>query len=384
MSGYFDFNATTPLSEPAREAWLEAARRNWHNPSSLYREAGEAARRLEDARVELAEMLGEDVDPNRVVFNSGATEANNALLAYVAGARPGRVLVGAIEHPCVTDPARALLGERFVELPVDAQGVVQPETLTRAIASAGKVALVSVMAANNECGVLQPWRAIRSACAANGVWYHCDAAQWLGKLPAHGLGDCDFLTGSAHKFGGPKGVGFLVVPEDADDFHSLLGGPQQERRRAGTENLPGVMAMLAALRALEPRLTDVGARVLADRRLFENRLRERLPGTRILATDAERLWNTVMFVLPEHSNLKWLTRLSRRGFCVSTGSACSAGRDHPSRVLLALGESYEAMGRVLRVSAGWETRSEDWDGLLTALETIAGELGSTTNVRTKS
>ncbi|MEZ5330002.1 MAG: aminotransferase class V-fold PLP-dependent enzyme [Verrucomicrobiales bacterium] len=244
VQGYFDYNATTPLSATAAEAWSTASRSHWHNASSLYREAAVVHQLLDDMRCELADLVECD-EPDRVIFNSGATEANNAVLSHIARTTTGKVAASAIEHPCVADCARALLGDRLIELPVDRSGVLELDALSACLSEQRDIALVSIMAANNECGTLQPWKEALQLCKQHGVPYHCDAAQWIGKLPARGLGECDYLTGSAHKFGGPKGTGFLIIPEDDRRFRSLIGGPQQEERRAGTENYPAVAAMLA-------------------------------------------------------------------------------------------------------------------------------------------
>ncbi len=374
--GYFDYNATTPMGAASREAWLAAAERHWHNPSSLYREAGAARRVLEDLRAELADGCGID-EPGRIVFTSGATEANNAVVRHLATAVSGSVAVSAIEHPCVAAAVDAWLDPaRIWRLPVDpGTGAVAAAGVAAAIAS-GRVGAVSVMAANNETGALQPWREIAELCRDAGVAYHCDAAQWVGKLPAEGLGKVGYVTGSGHKFGGGKGVGFLILPEEGDGppFHGLVGGPQEHGHRAGTENLPGVAAMVAAWRGRDAAgLASVAERQGRLRDAFEVRLAADL-GVRPLAISGPRLWNTSMLLLPHTKNLKWLTRLSQRGFSVSTGSACSAGQGNPSAVMMALGLDYGEMGRVLRVSGGWETTAAEWEALAGAILAISEEL----------
>lgn len=375
MDGYFDFNATTPLCPAAAATWQEASARHWHNASSLYREGATVSRLLEEAQLELADHLGAD-DPDRVLFNSGATEANNAVFAHLARTTTGSVFISAVEHPSVTESARGWLGDRVHEIGVTSEGVVDLEALGTRLRSEKEVALVSVLAANNENGVLQPWQSILTLCREREVPFHCDAAQWIGKLPASGLGECDYVTGSAHKFGGPKGTGFLLVPEVADGFRSLLGGPQQERRRAGTENYPSIAGMLASLQALEPRLEACRDQGLAIRAWAEAALEERLPGLRIVGKGAERLWNTSLFIVPAHDNRRWLIRLNKRGFAVSTGSACSSGKENPSQVLQAMGYDHGAMGRTIRVSSGWDTRRDDWEGLVEALVEVHEELGA--------
>jgi len=364
VNGYFDANATTPLHPSAQAAWLAAP---WHNPSSLYAEAAAAREALEDCRVRLGALL--DCDAEEIIFLSGATEANNAVLDHF-GRRGQSIAVSAIEHPSVREPAAGAWS-----IPAGADGIASMEAL-RKLLETRKPALVSLMAANNETGVLQPWQEALGLCRAAGVAFHCDAAQWLGKLPAAGLGQCDFLTGSAHKFGGPKGVGFLKASPAHGPLRWLRGGPQEERRRAGTENLPGIAAMLAALEAIEPRLTDRAAWE-SRRATFEAAVKAAIPGIRIVAEDSPRLWNTVLLVMPRHPNVKWLARLSRAGFQVSTGSACSSGGG-ASEVLTAMGLPDDALGRVLRVSSTWDQTEADWAGLVSALTAVHASLAEQT------
>ncbi|HEY1083545.1 MAG TPA: cysteine desulfurase family protein [Prosthecobacter sp.] len=374
MPAYFDHNATTPLSAPAQEAWLKASRQHWHNPSSLYREAGLASQALEAAREELADALG--AEAGRIVFTSGATESNNTLFAGLARCLPpdAVVAISAIEHPSVRESARAWLGRgRVVEIPVDAEGVVQPEVLQN-IVQRHSPALVSIMAANNESGVLQPWPELLKLCRQGGTRFHTDAAQWLGKLPAASLGTCDYVTGSAHKFGGPKGTGFLLLADEEESFPLLHGGPQEHSRRAGTENYPAIAAMVAALRASEEKLAAAAGQQSALRNAFEQQMKAAFPGLRVISEKASRLANTSLLVMPRHENLKWLTRLTRRGFAISTGSACSSGKEGSSVVVQALGTNWEELKRVVRISSGPETGPQDWADLATAFEEVGQEL----------
>ncbi|GEP44172.1 cysteine desulfurase family protein [Brevifollis gellanilyticus] len=371
MPAYFDHNATTPLHPAAREAWLRASEKHWHNPSSLYREAGFASQALESARERLGDLLGAEAE--RIVFTSGATESNNTLFAGLARCLPpdACVAISAIEHPCVREAARAWLGRaRVVEIPVDAEGVVQPDVLKRLLLEK-QPALVSIMAANNESGVLQPWPELLKMCREHGARFHSDAAQWIGKLDASSLGTCDYLTGSAHKFGGPKGTGFLVLADEAESFPLLLGGPQESSRRAGTENYPGIEAMVTALEVITPRLSEVAQTQTALRDAFAASMKQAFPDLRIISEGAPRLWNTVLMVMPEHSNLKWLTRMSRAGFAISTGSACSSGKEGSSVVVQALGTDWEELKRVVRVSGGWDSTAEDWSALAEAFIEVA-------------
>lgn len=365
--GYFDHNATTPLTTAAREAWLDVQTRHWHNPSGLYHEAGAAKHRLEEVREAFADHFG--VEPDRIVFHSGATEGVHAIMAYEARRTADGLglCLGAVEHPCVRESARAR-GETLNELPVDERGAVDLDS-SRQIIAAERPALVSVMAANNETGVLQPWRELADLCREHGARYHCDAAQWVGKMPAADFAACDWVTVSGHKFGGPKGVGLTLIPADLDTpMAQPPGGPQESGHRGGTESLADLAAMLAALRD-----TD-GAFDPSGRDTFETALASAVPGARVIAADAPRLPNTSMAVMPAHANLKWLTRLSERGFAVSTGSACSAGRANPSHVMAAMGLDPPEMSRVLRFSGGRDTAPADWLALAEALRAVAESL----------
>ena len=369
---YFDHNATTPLSDAAREAWLATADRHWENPSSLYREAGQARQMLEDLREELADELEID-DAERIVFTSGATEANNAVIHHWSR-KPGKIAISAIEHPSARAAAEGYFGkDRVIEIPVDRDtGMVQVDALEK-IPGSEKLAGISVMAANNETGTLQPWREIAALCRSHGVPFHCDAVQLLGKAETTGLAETDFFSASAHKFGGPKGVGFLVIAEEFEscDLVGLLGGAQENGRRGGTEDLAGIAAMVAALKNAQ----SSGGADSAGRDAFEEALLE-AGDFKIIGQDGPRLFNTSLFVVPREKNLKWLTRLSQRGFGVSTGSACSAGRGNPSKVMEAMGLDFGEMGRVIRASGGRLQREGEWMALFEALMEVKSELES--------
>jgi cysteine desulfurase len=306
-------------------------------------------------------MLGCGAD--EIVFTSGATESANTVLA-----RFDDVMPSVIEHPCVLEPLR---GKSPRLLPSAPTGVVELPRF-----DGKKPQLVALMAANNENGVLQPWREVLAACRAHGVPMFCDAAQWVGRLPARGLGECDFVSGCAHKFGGPQGVGFLKCPAD---FPPLLrGGPQEEGRRAGTENVAGVLAMVAALEEREAAIRDGALRGRLEwRDEFERQLAAALPGARVLGADVERLWNTVSAILPEATDCRrrWVVVMDRLGFAVSTGSACASGKENPSHVLTAMGVPPSDAGRALRFSAGWETTHKDWRALLDGVKAAAREMG---------
>jgi cysteine desulfurase len=226
-----------------------------------------------------------------------------------------------------------------------------------------------VMAANNETGVLQPWREVLALCRRHEVPFCCDAVQWLGRIAAQGLGACDFVSGCAHKCGGPRGIGFLKCPEKGGLEPLLLGGRQEKGRRAGTENVPGAVALVAALAAREAAIAAGQTETrLAWRQHFENRLAQALPGAVRIGPGQQRLWNTVSILTPRTSGQqRWVVKLDKLGFAVSTGSACSTGQEKPSHVLTAMAFKPDEAARMLRFSSGWETRPEDWDALLEAM-----------------
>lgn len=372
---YFDHNATTPLSARAKAAWLEAAERFPGNPSSPHRLGSRADAALTDARERLARILG--CSPLDIVWTSGASESGNTVFQHFARRleTSAGVWISAIEHPCVLESARHYFGARLRLIPVTRGGVVDLKWLTEQLPQQ-RPGLVALMAANNETGVLQPWREVLSLCQEHGVPFFCDAVQWLGKLPATGLGKCDFVSGSAHKFGGPKGVGFLKCPMDVLIEPLIRGGPQEDRRRAGTENVAGVLAMLAALEERELALAVAEQQpreVWRDE--FEREMILRVPTASVVGAEQPRLWNTVSAMMPETDcRQRWVVKLDKAGYAVSTGSACASGKESPSHVLLAMGCSPSETGRALRFSSGWETTREQWNELLDALAKVYAEL----------
>ncbi|TCO83952.1 cysteine desulfurase [Chthoniobacter flavus] len=371
---YFDHNATHPLSPAAREAWLEATERYIGNPSSPHRLGARADTALTQAREKLAAWLG--CEPHDIVWTSGATEANNTAIQSAAANGAKEIWISAIEHPCALAATERYFGKSRQSIPVTPDGVADVAWLAKAL-KIGTPGLVTVMAANNETGVLQPWREVLELCREHGVPFFCDAAQWIGKLPARGLGGCDFVSGCAHKFGGPQGVGFLKVPAK---FRSLIvGGPQEEGRRAGTENVAGVLAMIAALEERETALrSEFVSERAAWRGAFVEELRTALPGTKIVGGGADRLWNTVAAIMPEVTDCRqrWVVKLDKLGYAVSTGSACASGKEETSHVLAAMGISADEASRALRFSSGWETAHEDWTRLLEGLRNAHREFAS--------
>jgi cysteine desulfurase len=360
---YFDHNATHPLSAAARSAWLDAVERFPGNASSPHRMGQRAERALEGARERLGAILG--VSADRVVFTSGATESNNMVIAQAK-----RVWTSAVEHPCVIEPSEG----KATRIPVDGMGIADLAWIEAQLRTE-RPDLIAVMAANNETGVIQPWQEIADLCRRENVPFLCDAAQWVGKMPASGLGVATFVSGCAHKFGGPTGVGFLVCPSASPAL--LRGVPLLDGGRAGTENLAGILSMMAAL---EERVSAISRGALQERvawrSRFEQALRERVAGVEILGKSADRLWNTVAVLMPEPPDCRrrWVVVMDRLGFAVSTGSACASGKEKPSHVLTAMGIPAEIAGRALRFSSGWETTEADLEKLLGGVQAAVAEM----------
>ncbi|MGJ8654053.1 MAG: cysteine desulfurase family protein [Opitutaceae bacterium] len=361
LNGYFDYNATTPLCVEAKAAWSDAVEGAWLNPSSPYRAAANVHAQLEAAREAVASLVS--VESKRVVFNSGATEGNNSVFAHWSSVLPSDAIVGVspTEHPSVIEAAKYYFGERVCWLALDAAGAVDLAALAEEL-KVGNLQAVSVMAANNETGIFNPWVEIAAACRATGCAYHCDASQWVGKLPLAGLAACDYVTACAHKFGGPRGAGFLLLPASgANELCSLQGGVQESGHRAGTEDVPSILAMVAAL-------TVTKAEPTAEARdRFIAGVLSGISGAKVVGVDTSRLWNTVSLIMPEFASERWIRALEKRGFLISAGSACSSGKAGPSHVLSAMQLDTNAMRRVLRISSGWKTQVSDWEALLAAL-----------------
>ncbi|MGK0176835.1 MAG: cysteine desulfurase [Lentimonas sp.] len=364
---YFDYNATTPLRPEAREAWLNAADECWFNPSSPYRAAARAHAHLQSAREHMAVLLC--TNPERVIFNSGATEGNNAVFAHWAKTLPAEARIGVspTEHPSVLEAAKNYFGDRIEWLKLNVNGAVDVAALNDLFSDNSQIKAVSVMAANNETGILNDWAAIAAGCHSQGAQYHCDASQWIGKLPPEGLDKCDFVTGCGHKFGGSRGVGFSLLPKAQTGFKSLFGGSQESGHRAGTEDVAGILAMVAALEV-------AGQGTPEGRDAFLSDLLKRLPLVEVVGLETQCLWNTVMLILPQFENTRWIRALEKNGFWVSSGSACSTGEPGPSTVLAAMGLEADSMRRAVRVSSGWTTTVTDWKHLSEAFVRCYKEL----------
>jgi len=362
---YLDWNATTPLRAEARDAMLAAFDVSG-NPSSVHAEGRKARRLVEDARDAIAHGLG--TVPRRVVFTSGGTEAN--VLALRPGLRApagpvSRLLVSAVEH------ASVLAGGQFpradvATVPVSSAGVVDLERLAATLAG-GPPALVSVMAANNETGALQPVSQVAELVHNAGGLLHVDAIQAFGKIPfdPNEVG-ADLVTISAHKIGGPKGVGALLLGAGVEDLVPLLRGGGHERgRRAGTENVIGIVGFGAATSAALAGAAADHARMTGLRDRLEAGLRQ-TPGLEVFSSDAPRLPNTTLFTAPGLKAETAVIGFDLEGIAVSSGSACSSGKVQPSHVLEAMGVGSAAAQGGVRLSLGWSSGETDVDRCLQA------------------
>lgn len=349
MAVYLDHNATTPLKPPVAEVMTRAMMAPG-NPSSIHSFGRTARKQLEDARLQLAAAI--NAEPEDIVFTSGATEADNAALRHTGMAS---VLFAATEHDAILQ-AR----DDAIRLPVDAQGLIDLDVLASLLADAPKPALVSVMLANNETGVIQPISKIAAIIRRyEGAYLHCDAAQALGKIPVDfsALG-ADLMSLSAHKCGGPSGVGALVTTTRLEPRKWQFGGGQEKRRRPGTENLIGILGFGKAAALAVEELDDFTA-LAAWRDDMERRITAAVPAVRVMGQGAQRLPNTSNLVLPGVPAQTQVMALDLAGFAVSSGSACSSGKVDPSHVILAMTGDPALSACALRVSLGWNTTQAD-------------------------
>ena len=371
---YLDWNATTPLRPEARAA-MAAAWELSGNPSSVHAEGRQARRLVEDSRARVAGAVG--ASPRDLVFTSGGTEAN--ALALTPGLRRGaghqvqRLLVSAIEHASVLSGGR-FPAEAIEQIGVSRSGLLDLDHL-RALLAGGPPALVSVMLANNETGAIQPVNEAAEIIHQAGGLLHVDAIQAFGKISfdINALG-ADLVTVSAHKIGGPKGVGALILADGVLGLEpSLRGGGQELGRRAGTENVAGIAGFGAAAKAAMGALEHDAARLEALRSQLESGLR-RTPGVIVFAGDVARLPNTVLFTVPGLRAETAVIGFDLAGIAVSSGSACSSGKVQPSHVLEAMGFGPDLAQGAVRLSLGWSTTSQDIDSCLEAWLKLAGAL----------
>jgi cysteine desulfurase len=366
---YLDWHATAPLRAEVRVAML-AALDLVGNPSSVHAEGRAARRVVEEAREQVATLVG--AAPKNVTFTSGGTEANALALAPRKGAET--LLVSAIEHPSVRAGGRFPASE---EVAVTAQGQVDVAALERRLAQRdGGRPLVAIMLANNETGIVQPVARAAQVVHTAGGLLHTDAVQAAGKIPCNiGTLGADLLSLSAHKLGGPKGVGALIRRDDAITVEPLVKGGGQERgARAGTENVAAIAGFGAAAAAAAASLESASRRMAALRDQLESGLKDISPAVIIFGADAARLPNTSLFAVPGMKAETAVIAFDLDGVAVSSGAACSSGKVAPSHVLAAMGAGAALARGAVRVSLGWTTQPADIDRFLNAWRKVAGAL----------
>ncbi|MDO9451775.1 MAG: cysteine desulfurase family protein [Stagnimonas sp.] len=367
MPAYLDHNATTPVDPRVVDAMLPYLKGPYGNPSSLHRFGRAARDGVERARAQVATLLG--AQPQQLIWTSGGTEANNLALKGLCTGKPqGRVLYGATEHPAVMEAAESLKRDGWLveKIAMTSDGLIDWPAFT-AQCAAGPVRVASLMAANNETGVIQDTARAAPLVHAAGGWLHVDATQAAGKLPLSFVeSGADLLTLSSHKLYGPKGIGALVVKAEVDLSPLLHGGAQERGLRGGTENLPAIVGFGAAAELALLELDERTAHVQALQAQLEAGLRE-MPAVRLFAAAAPRLPNTSQFALAGWEGEALLMHLDRKGFAVSSGSACASGSGEPSHVLLAMGVDETTAKGAIRVSFGKGNTSDEVKGFLTVL-----------------
>lgn len=358
---YLDHNASTAVAPEAIEEMVDALQSGWANPSSTHDPGQRARRLLADARHRVASFLG--CQPAELIFTSGATEANHmavlGALALGRERRRQRLVLSSVEHPALLGLAARLRAEGVpVDLiPVDAQGRLDMAAARTLIDV--DVALVSVMGANNETGVLMPLADLAELTHAAGVLLHADATQLIGKTTFQFAGcGADLVSVSAHKLHGPKGVGALIVRKGVA-LPALLAGRQERKRRGGTENTPGIAGFAAACERAARTLSADLQQVSRLRQRLEEGLRHGVPGLHLYGEQASRLSNTCCVRFGELDSELVLGRLERAGVVASSGAACSAGATQPSHVLLAMGETDTRARAGVRLSLGRDTTEAD-------------------------
>ena len=379
---YLDHNATTPTRPEVVRAMADCYRRGDANPASQHQPGQRARRRLEDARDAIAGILGADpaaTRPDRLVFTSGGTEANNLAMLGISRAggesEPGQVVFSAIEHSSVIEPAEHLLeqGWRIDTLGVTGEGVVRTEQLAPLLTP--RTRLVSVMLGNHETGVLQPVAELAPVCREAGVPLHTDAVQVAGKLPVdfRALG-VSAMTVTAHKFRGPLGIGALILRHDVPLVPIHFGGHQQWGLRPGTESVALAVGMRTALELWQKEQEEHARRLAALRDRLETGLRAGFPGLVVNGSAARRLPHTSSIAFAGLDAQILLLALDHAGVACSVGSACSSGSTELSPTLQAMGLSHEVVAGSLRFSLGATTTEEEIDEAVRRILQVVGEL----------
>jgi cysteine desulfurase len=370
---YFDYNATTPLDPAVRDAMLPYFGDVWGNPSSVHHVGQRARADLDDLRDRTAKLL--KAKPSEIIFTSGGTESNNLAIfgtARLLTKKGKHLITSAVEHHAVLhcfDYLEAKEGFQVTRLPVDSTGRVSPETLKKALRP--ETTLVSIMAANNEIGTIQPVAELGALCRERSVIFHTDAVQWFGKEPVSSLEqfNADLVSICAHKFHGPKGAGILYIRSPLHPDPIFFGGGHENERRAGTENLPAIAGLVEALERFipqpvfdQPKLSALSAKLIAAV--------DATAGLQLVGSREHRLSNTVSFVVEGADSIALMACLDLEGICASSGSACSAGSLEPSHVVSALGVEKNLANSLVRFSLGRDSTEEEVETVIRLLPEV--------------
>jgi cysteine desulfurase len=379
---YLDNAATTPVDKRVLEAMLPYYSDVFGNPSSLHSHGQEAKKAIKEAREKVAKALGADFD--EIYFTSGGSESDNWALkgvAYALKEKGNHIITTEIEHHAVLHTCRYLEKEGFkvTYLPVDEYGLVKPEDLKKAITD--KTILVSIMFANNEIGTIEPIEELVKIAHEKNIYFHTDAVQAVGNVPIDVKKlDVDLLSLSAHKIYGPKGVGALYIKKGVK-IHSLIqGGTQERNRRAGTENVPGIVGLGEAIELITKNLDSHINKLKFLRDKLINGILEKIPYTRLNGHPTKRLPGNVNVSFEFIDGESLILNLDMAGICASSGSACTSGSLEPSHVLLAIGLSKELARGSLRLTIGKDNTEEDIDKVLEALPQIVKRLRSISQI----
>ena len=375
---YLDNAATTPMRKEAFDAMLPYFIEEYGNPSSIHRVSKNPRAAVKEARDAIAKTL--NADPSEIFFTSGGTESDNWALISGAQMRADRgkhIIISAIEHHAITETADYLvkLGFEVTKLPVDEYGIVNPDVLEKAIRP--DTTLVSVMTANNEIGTIEPIKELARVAHDHGALFHTDAVQAYCHIPIDVKDlDVDMLSVSGHKFGGPKGIGFLFVRKGIRLPPFMHGGEQENGRRAGTTNVPGIVGMAKAAELEHADLEKNMAHMTALRDHYIERIEKEIPYCRLNGHRTQRLPGNANFSFSFVEGESILMSLGAQGVCISTGSACASGSLDPSHVLLAIGVPHEIAHGSIRVSMSENTTPEQIDFAVDALKTAVERIRS--------
>tara|TARA_Y100001970_G_scaffold283401_2_gene398484 strand:- start:105643 stop:106773 length:1131 start_codon:yes stop_codon:yes gene_type:complete len=366
---YLDYNATAPVKPEVTQVVMSVLN-NHGNPSSVHSFGRDARELIEEARESVALMVGSQ--SSNVIFTSGGTESNNLAIKLV---KKKRLIVSAAEHPSILAAADFAGAEKII-LPVDSNGMVSPVMLKDILGPDGTDTLVSIMLANNETGVIQPIAELAQIARSVGAIIHCDAVQGPGRtainMDALGI---HMLSISAHKFGGLKGVGALVISSEQEVNPIIVGGGQERGWRGGTENVPGIIGMGKAAQLALLDLDNI-EQIANLRDLLEKKILRIEPDVTIFGDKVDRLPNTSSFTMPGVQSETQVMALDLAGIAVSAGSACSSGKVEPSHVLTAMGYSEAIGGCAIRVSIGWTNTEEDIDRFINTWKATYSGLAS--------